>query len=103
MALCSQPGITDAALSSVGATLRKLDMAECSQASLTQRAFAHLPALAFLNMSHCRQFTEGALEPLERAGKLRALKMMECDRRLLAYAVGAGLPVVLNELVKACA
>jgi hypothetical protein len=74
-------------------------MAECTQSTITDAAFAALGSCVNLNMSGCVQegITPAALASLR---QVRALKMMECRGALQREATRLGLPVVMNEIVK---
>ena len=61
---CSQEGITDAAFAPLRATLVRLNISECRQATLTDGALAGLCCLRELQASRCAQLTSAAFAHL---------------------------------------
>jgi hypothetical protein len=64
MRSCSQAGITDAAFANL-AGIHTLSMSSCSQAGITAAAFAHLAGMHTLNVRHCNAHTIAGAQLLQ--------------------------------------
>jgi hypothetical protein len=94
MSNCTQAGITDAAFAHLRG-IYKLEMSLCNQESITDAAFEHLRGIHALDMSGCWHITEAAVARLVLNG-VKNITFCQYREDLSAAARQLGVRVFIN-------